>query len=221
MDVTKKKLLIFDFDGTLIDSVPDLALSINYMLRELGFNSANEETIHTWVGNGAQTLVRRALTSQMEIFDAVYFNKALTIFLNYYAEHACIKTRAYPHVASTLKALHLQGYTMAIVTNKPFRFIEPILKGLALDEYFDYHVGADSLEKKKPEPEPLLHVCQKLNVPVENSLMIGDSKNDILAAKNANMDSVGVTYGYNYGEDITLYEPDIVIDDFSKMLELF
>lgn len=220
MDLTKKKLLIFDFDGTLIDSVPDLALSVNHMLFKLGYVTAAEETIHTWVGNGAQTLVRRALTSQAEVFDEAHFNKALETFLNYYADHACVKTTAYPNVASTLKTLHLQGYKMAIVTNKPFKFIEPILKGLSLNGFFDYYIGADSLEKKKPDPEPLLHVCQKLGFSIENSLMIGDSKNDIIAAKSANMHSVGVTYGYNYGEEITLYEPDIVIDDFAKIVEI-
>ena len=220
MNLTKKKLLIFDLDGTLIDSVPDLAIAVNYMLTQFGYKTADETTIHTWVGNGAQTLVKRALTAQAETFNEAQFNKALTIFLNYYAEHACVKTKAYPHVASTLKKLHQQGYKMAIVTNKPFQFIEPILKGLSLDEYFNYHVGADSLAKKKPDPEPLLHVCEKLGFSVEDSIMIGDSKNDIIAAKNANMDAVGVTYGYNYGEDIMIYKPDVVIDDFANIMDI-
>jgi len=220
MNLTNKKLLIFDLDGTLIDSVPDLAIAVNYMLTQFGYQTADEETVHTWIGNGAQTLVRRALTSQTEEYNETRFNKALTIFLNYYAEHACVKTTAYPHVASTLKTLQSKGYKMAIVTNKPFVFIEPILKGLSLDGFFDYYIGADSLEKKKPDPEPLLHVCKKLGFLVENSLMIGDSKNDIIAAKNANIHSVGVTYGYNYGEHITLYKPDVIIDDFSKMVEI-
>jgi len=188
------------------------------MLQKLHYKTADEATIHTWVGNGAQTLVRRALTSQAKNFDEADFSKALAIFLNYYAEHPCVKTTAYPHVASTLKTLQNQGYKMAIVTNKPFQFIEPILKALSLDNYFDYHVGADSLPKKKPEPEPLLHVCEKLGISVEDSLMIGDSKNDIIAAKNAKMDSIGVTYGYNYGEDIRVYEPNMIIDDFSQMI---
>ena len=108
---------------------------------------------------------------------------------------------------------------MAIITNKPFDFVRPILKGLYLDDLFELILGGDSLEKKKPDPLPLLHVCKTLNIPVEASVMVGDSKNDILAANTAGMQSVGVTYGYNYGEEIGVYDPSIIINDFSELLE--
>jgi phosphoglycolate phosphatase len=109
---------------------------------------------------------------------------------------------------------------MAIVTNKPYGFIAPIFEALKMDGLFDLYVGGDSLSQKKPDPEPLLHACEKLDVTVEKALMVGDSKNDILAAKAANMQSVGVTYGYNYGEPIDLYKPEVVIDRFSDLKSL-
>ena len=106
------------------------------------------------------------------------------------------------------------------MTNKPFDFVAPILVGLKMDGLFSYILGGDSLSEKKPHPMPLLHVCEKLSVMVEDTVMVGDSKNDILAANACGMDSVGVTYGYNYGEDIALHNPSMIIDDFSKLLKV-
>lgn len=224
MKLAQKKLIIFDFDGTLIDSGPDLALAINHMLQTLKRATYSENKIAGWIGNGAQTLVKRALLGSREIdeeIDAVLFKDALSIFLDSYAHNVCVKTILYPNVRTTLTTLKKCGYTLAIVTNKPFAFIEPILKGLQIDKLFEYYIGGDSLALKKPDPEPLYHVCKQLNVSVAHSVMIGDSKNDIYAAKSAQMDSIGVTYGYNYGEDIMTYKPDIVVTDIEQILEVF
>ena len=222
MKFDNKKLIIFDLDGTLIDSAPDLAVAVNYMLQQLGKESFSNETIDLWVGNGALTLVQRALSGSRTVdtsLDAAETEKALKIFLDFYAKNLCVSTLPYAHVPATLSALKAKGYHMAIVTNKPFDFVQPILNGLGLNEYFERILGGDSLEKKKPDPEPLLHVCETLNTKVEESLMVGDSKNDILAANACAMQSVGVTYGYNYGEDIASYKPTVIIDDFSLLLE--
>ncbi|MEA2073865.1 MAG: phosphoglycolate phosphatase [Campylobacterota bacterium] len=223
MKLQDKELIIFDLDGTLIDSGADLALALNAMLRELKRQEFSEDEIHTWVGNGAQTLVKRALSGGIlidENIDDSLFKEALEIFLDSYKNNVCVKTTLYPHVRETLVSLHKNGYTMAIVTNKPFEFVAPILSTLKLDKYFSLILGGDSLKEKKPSALPLLHVCEKLNVSIEKGLMVGDSKNDILAAKAANMDSIGVTYGYNYGESIDLYKPNAIIDEFSKITEL-
>ena len=223
MKITDKKLIIFDFDGTLIDSGPDLALSVNYMLESLNYDTFSEDTIHGWIGNGAQTLVKRALLGKVDIsedIDSELFKKALKLLLDFYAKNVCVKTTTYPNVEKTLQVLKKDGFIMAIVTNKPFAFIEPILIALKLDSYFEYYIGGDSLELKKPNPEPLLHVCEKLSLHAENSVMIGDSKNDIIAAQNANMQSIGVTYGYNYGEDIAIYNPDVVVDDIYEVVDI-
>jgi len=219
---TNKELIIFDLDGTLIDSVPDLASAVNHMLATLDRDTFEEEIIRYWVGNGAQTLTKRALSGSTEIdenMNEALFEKALAIFLDYYGNHLCTTTKTYPHVAATLRALKSKGYRLAIVTNKPFDFVGPILEGLHLNELFELILGGDSLEKKKPDPSPLLHVCETLNVSIEESVMVGDSKNDILAANAAEIQSIGVTYGYNYGEDIGVYDPSIIINDFSELLE--
>ena len=110
---------------------------------------------------------------------------------------------------------------MAICTNKPFGFIEPILDTLEITTYFKRWIGEDSLAEKKPSAVPLLHLVKELNTTIEKSIMVGDSKNDILAAQNANMDSIGVSYGYNYNENIADYKPTVVVDEFAELTKLF
>ncbi len=224
MKFKNKELIIFDLDGTLIDSVPDLALSVNHTLKSLGMDTFSEDIIRRWVGNGATTLVKRALSGDVTIKDdinEVLFQKALDIFLDFYSKHLTVCTKLYPNVKDVLISLKNKNYRLAIVTNKPFDFIEPILKTLELNSLFEDYIGGDSLDVKKPDPIPLLYICEKLNVSVENSIMIGDSKNDILAAINAKMDSIALSYGYNYDEDINIYNPNIVFDNFANIDKAF
>jgi phosphoglycolate phosphatase len=216
-----KEVILFDLDGTLIDSAPDLALAINHMLTSLNRPTFSDDTIRSWVGNGAEFLVKRGLSGSSEIdehLDSNLFKKALQIFLNFYKENLCVDTKLYPNVGASLKIIKAQGYRLVIVTNKPIDFVAPILTGLALDGLFETVLGGDSLPKRKPDPLPLLHICQQFAVSVEQCLMVGDSKNDILAAKAANMESIGLSYGYNYGEDIGLHKPEAVFDDFSDIV---
>ena len=223
MKFNDKEAILFDLDGTLINSGPDLALAVNHMLKTLERDTFSEDVIHGWVGNGAKTLVDRALSGQRiidENLDALLAAKALNIFLAFYAQNLCVATVTYPNVSSTLKALKAKGYRLAIVTNKPYDFVDPILDGLGLDGLFELILGGDSLPQKKPDPAPLLHVCRTLDVNVEQCVMVGDSKNDLLAAKASGMQSAGVTYGYNYGEDIGIHNPTVIMDDFSELLEL-
>jgi phosphoglycolate phosphatase len=222
LKIKDKKVIIFDLDGTLIDSAPDLAEAINYMLTTLNRPNFDTDTIHQWVGNGAQILVKRALSGESTIdlsIDNSLFEKALKIFLDFYAKNVCVKTVTYPHVFETLKTLKNRGYRLTIVTNKPFNFVSPILEELKLADFFEYILGGDSLSKKKPDPMPLLHICDKFDVSINQMLMIGDSKNDILSANGCGMQSVGVTYGYNYNESIKIYNPTVVINDFKEILD--
>jgi len=217
-----KKVIIFDLDGTLIDSAPDLSLAVNHMLQTLNHDVFSDDIIHGWVGNGALTLVKRALSGQSTVdenLDETDVENALDIFLKFYAKNLCNATVTYENVPATLHTLKEQGYRLAIVTNKPFAFVAPILEGLELNGLFELILGGDSLSQKKPDPAPLLHVCEKLGVSVEACVMVGDSKNDILAANACAMDSVGVTYGYNYGEAIGVHNPSFIIDDFAELLQ--
>ncbi len=218
-----KKVLLFDLDGTLVDSAPDLALALNHTLERLEHETFSHETIRSWVGNGAQTLVKRGLSGNSVInegIDAELFEQGLEIFLDFYAQNLCVDTVTYPNVVPTLKSLKEKGYRLVLVTNKPYDFIDPLLQGLGMHGLFELCLGGDSLAKKKPDPLPLLHACERLNISAAECVMVGDSKNDILAANAANMQCIGVSYGYNYGEHINVYKPDSVVDDFGDILTL-
>lgn len=223
MKLENKELIIFDFDGTLIDSVPDLSDSINYMLKKLEKNTYSQKTIRTWVGNGASVLIKRALCGDILVDDSKFDNelleKASTYFFEYYSKNFANKTTLYNNVDNTLKYLYKKGYKLAIATNKPDEYIKPILDRFNLTHYFSICVGANSVEKKKPHPMMLLKICNDLNILIENSVMVGDSKNDILAAKESNIDSIAVSYGYNYDEDISIYNPTISIEEFKSIEE--
>ena len=217
-----KQLLIFDFDGTLIDSVPDLADATNAMLTTLGKDTYPIETIRNWIGNGSRLLVERALVGKVEVADGELTGEeadhAEQIFFEAYKNLSGSKTVAYPDVDDGLKKLHAAGYTLALVTNKPIRFVPKILQSFGWQDLFSEVMGGDSLAVKKPDPAPLLHVCETLNISVEQAVMIGDSRNDMLAGQNANMDTLGLSYGYNYGQDIRELNPTEAFDHFADLV---
>lgn len=223
MNFKEKELIIFDFDGTLINSIPDLTLAVNKMLSHYKLEPLTIEQVTPFIGNGAEPLVRRSLEYTMpnqELSEAL-LKEAFDTYLSAYKDLTCIDTFMYPGVLETLNNLDEKGYKMAICTNKPFGFIEPILETLEITKFFKSWIGEDSLSEKKPSAAPLLYLTKEQGTTIEKSIMVGDSKNDILAAQNANMESIGVSYGYNYNENIADYKPTIVVDNFADLQLLF
>lgn len=213
--------ILFDLDGTLVDSVPDLAFSIDRMLETLDRPAAGEEAVRNWVGNGAERLVKRALTGAMEAEpERELLERAYPLFLGIYAGHVMVDSRLFPGVEEGLHELHRLGYPLACITNKPERFTAPLLEGLGIAHLMALQVSGDTLPVKKPDPRPLRYAAEFFKVPAECTLMVGDSRNDVQAARAAGAQIVCVPYGYNHGEDITEAGPDAVIDDLTQLVEL-
>lgn len=212
----KKPWIIFDLDGTLIDSVPDLADGVDRTLAHFGKPPAGADLVRTWVGNGSVKLVERALAWADLPLDTL--NHAHEIFLEAYAECQG-KTVEYEGVTEGLKRLIKNEYFPAICTNKPERFLPDILKNMGWENIFIMTVGGDTLPFKKPDPTPLIYICETFGFHMSEAIMVGDSKNDILAGKRAKMTTLALTYGYNYGQPIADSEPDAVFDDFGSLVD--
>ncbi|MBO3277569.1 phosphoglycolate phosphatase [Pseudomonas schmalbachii] len=213
------RLVMFDLDGTLVDSVPDLAAAVDKMLVALGREPAGVEQVRHWVGNGARVLVRRALAGGIE-HDGIgeeETERALALFMDAYADSHTL-TEVYPGVVETLKWLKRRKVQMALITNKPERFVGPLLDEMKLGKFFRWIIGGDTLPQQKPDPAALLHVMKMARVKPEHALFIGDSRNDVLAAKAAGVSCVGLTYGYNHGRPIAEESPAMVLDDLRELL---
>lgn len=218
--VLAPKLIMFDLDGTLVDSVPDLAIAIDLMLSDMDLPHAGEEQVRLWVGNGAQKLVERALSYVAADKSAELYDQAFELFLKHYGNNINAQSRLYDGVLEALNKLDQQEIAMAVVTNKPLQFTHPLLKHLGIDHFFEYVVGGDSLPVKKPDPAPLLHIMNAAGVTQQESLMVGDSVSDVRAARNAQCSVVAVPYGYNHGEPIENSKPDRVIDSLEHLIPL-
>ena len=213
------RLVMFDLDGTLIDSVPDLAAAVDRMLVELGRPPAGVENVRDWVGNGARVLVRRALAGGLDhvaVGDAET-EEALARFLDIYADCHHL-TALYPGVHELLEALSTAAVELAVVTNKPERFVAPLLEQVGLGGYFRWIIGGDTLPQQKPDPAALLQVMRLAGVEAAQSLFIGDSRNDVLAARAAGVPCIAVSYGYNHGRPIAEEKPGLVVDSLAELL---
>ena len=221
MALKKPAMVLIDVDGTLVDSVPDLAYCVDEMLKALDMPVRGEARVRHWVGNGVERLVRRALINQLDGEpDDVLFEKAMPIFNALYAENTSKRSCLYAGVKEAMEFLKGTGVKIGCVTNKAAQFTLPIIKDLGLADYFEIVICGDTLAKKKPDPMPLLHAAEKLGVKPEESLMLGDSMSDVKAARAAGFDIICMSYGYNHGEDIRDSKPDAVVDSMDDIRDL-
>lgn len=217
MSLTQPEMVVLDLDGTLVDSVPDLAYSLDSMLHKLGMPDAGEMKTREWVGNGLERLVKRALTDDLDKEpDATLFEKAFPLFISEYKQNACKRSRLYEGVKEGLDYLLRHDFKLACVTNKQSQFTNIVLETLGIQNAFGIVISGDTLEKKKPDPLPLLHAAKHFAVSPSKALMVGDSSNDVQAARAAEFQVLCVSYGYNHGQDIRLANPDLVIDSLAE-----
>ncbi|ULJ59468.1 phosphoglycolate phosphatase [Wielerella bovis] len=213
----------FDLDGTLVDSIPDLAASANAMRVSLGMSELPAATVQSYVGDGIGILVHRTLTNDRNgQAEETLWQQGFTAFVKHYGANIANATRPYPQTEAGLGLLKTLGIPLAIITNKSEKLAVKLLKDLGLDHYFSIVVGGDTLPERKPSPEPLRYVADVLGVACENMLMVGDSHNDIIAAKAAGCVAVGVTFGYGDMQELSR-EPatkaDWLIDSLPEIYE--
>ena len=197
------RAVLFDLDGTLVDSAPDLTVAANKMLRVLGCSQVSCSQVKSWVGDGVRSLVRRALTAILgDVPTESLIEQGYILFQRYYAESVYQDSALYPGVHETLQTLNSSGLALACVTNKPSRFTRPVLDKSGLTGFFRVVVSGDDLLSKKPERAPLEFAANKLAVPLTTCVMVGDSSNDIRAASAAGIPVLWATYGYAGLDDI-------------------
>ena len=206
------KAVMIDLDGTLLDTAQDLATAANLALGELGQPKVDPETIKTFIGKGVANLMRRSLIASTGVEpEEAYFDAAMEVFERHYDKVVSKDTRPYPGVVEGLEAMKREGYKLACITNKVARFTIPLLKDTALYDYFDIVLSGDSLPKKKPDPMPLLHACEHFGITPSEMLLIGDSLNDVQAARAAGCAVFCVPYGYNEGRDVRELDSDALV----------
>ena len=217
----KPEMILIDVDGTMVDSVPDLAYCVDRMMEQLGREPWGEERVRDWVGNGVERLVRRALTGQLKGEpDESDYERAYPIFIDLYSRNTTKRSCLYPGVREGIDMLKAAGYKLGCVTNKAAQFTEPLLKDLGIYDDFSIVISGDTLTKKKPNPAPLLHAAKFFECDPANALMIGDSVSDVAAARAAGFKIICMSYGYNHGVDIREAGPDAVIDSLDEIYPL-
>lgn len=217
------KVVMIDLDGTLLDTADDLALAANQMLRELGKPALPSKTIQSYIGKGIERLIKRTLTGDMDGEpDSALLARAVPIYKHQYSQNLCVHTRPYPGVVDGINSLRKAGFRLACITNKTEIFTLPLLRATNLMDCFDIVLSGDSLPKRKPDPMPLLHICQFFDAQPHEALLIGDSLNDTTAARAAGCHIFCVPYGYNEGRHVRELDCDAIVDtvlDATKLIK--
>ena len=210
-------VVLFDLDGTLVDSASDIAAAVNRLLAELGHPAVDEATVRSWIGDGARQLITSALRHAGDVRDV---DTVMPRFMHHYGDCLLLDPRLYPGVESTLQTLRAAGVRLAVCTNKPSRFVPPLLAAMGIDGFFEDVVGGDSLAWRKPDARPLLHLATQLGATPQQCLMVGDSETDFAAARAAAMPVVLVSYGYPRSFDLHGAGALAVLDRFEELLSL-
>lgn len=222
IDFDRIRLVLFDLDGTLVDSVRDLAWCGNKMLCELELPQRDTEAARTWVGNGVERFVKRVLTDDMDAEpDEELFESGLDIFNRLYAEHVSDLSVVYPGANEALQRLATRDLRLACVTNKPEPFTSELIEAMGLAPYFELVVAGDTTARKKPDPMPLHYAADHFDLEYDTCMMVGDSCNDVKAARAAGFAAVCVPYGYNHGISIHEANPDLVVDNLIQLADMF
>lgn len=208
-------LLIFDLDGTLVDTRRDLANSVNFALNALNLPALQIEEVMSYVGDGLKKLLDRSLPKD----GLENIGEVIDIFREHYREHCLDFSGFYPDVVNILN--YFQDKKMTVVSNKPEEFTRLILEGLRIADFFEIILGGDSLPLMKPDPGPILHILDKLNASNEKTAIVGDGTTDIEAGKAANILTCAVTYGLKEKEVLLKMEPDFMIDDIVELKKIF
>jgi phosphoglycolate phosphatase len=218
MDLKHIKAVAFDLDGTLCDSIPDLAIAANKMREHLNLAPLAEMRIQEHVGDGIASLVHRAITDQRNAeAEPALWEAGYSFFIRYYREHLADHTLIYPGVKVGLELLKVLRLPLVVITNKSERLAVPLLEILELGDLFSLVIGGDTLPEKKPSALPLQHTAMVLNLKTEEIAMVGDSINDILSARAAGSPAIAVSYGY---ADAAQLGADIVIDNLAELYDL-
>lgn len=212
------RCVMFDLDGTLVDSAPDIAISMNKMLQQLNYPTHTLEQVRNWIGNGAGKLIKRALTGKIDGDPPEeLFKQAQQLFFEIYDQHIHVESTMYVGALEGLNILRKHSYVMACVTNKPRRFTQALLEAFNIEDYFDYLVCGDDLAVKKPDPLVLQNILKQAKLNPMQAVMVGDSASDIKAARAANLKSFCVRYGYHQGSGVDALGADYIIDSIVEV----
>ncbi len=216
----KVKAVLIDLDGTLVHTAPEIASAANSMLETLNLPRLAAKKIESFIGEGAATLITRCLAQQLNTEPSPeLLATAQPLFFKAYAQNVA-DSQPYPQVIEALQLIKKTGVKLACITNKPAAFTMPLLQKSGLSTYFDIVVSGDTLAKKKPEPDQIFYICEKLAILPNQAVLIGDSKTDIAAAHNAGCFIFAVPYGYNQGYSIDIASVDAMINQLSEVVHL-
>ncbi len=217
----RPQAVLFDLDGTLVDSLADIIAAVHLLERELGLPGCTDQQVSHWIGQGARVLVRRVVAGDRDsLVDEPVLEQAFAIFMRHYAQQGTLRTRLYADAEQVLKTLRQQGIRIGLVTNKPKAITLDLLDTLNIAHYFAVVLGGGDVARPKPQPDMLLAAAAQLGVRPQDCLMVGDSSNDVQAARHADMPVAAVRGGYNHGEPIEYSQPDWVLDKLADLLPL-